>query len=497
MGLAVRRSLIVLLASVLGVAVAPASADGKQAGGVRADPSFGDGLGYVTLELSGQSTLAYAAIATSDGIVAAGQAIPPNGDGQVLVVKYDSSGQLDAGFAMQGIFLSALPVADGPYLATAVAQDASGRLVVVGGNGQGAVIVLRLTAAGQLDTTFGTDGVTAIPVGGTAQSMAIQPDGSILVGASNGNAQGRPMVVARLTPSGGVDASFGANGRTQIVFWDSLHAASAGVTGLAVTPNGEIVGAGHLDYIGGDGHGSAGVFRLTSSGQLDPSYGTGGGVEVAFTNSDGSFVSWFPCAMALDADGRATVTGDGSPAAGDAILTTRLTASGVPDPSFGAAGDGRVVIPGASGGEDTTCGAAADAGVFTLSAGSSFAQVLPDGTPNASFAPGGITILGTPADLGINAVVLPSPGRAVLAGSAGNNLYVGRFVLPAPPVPPTSTTTTSPATTAAPVTTTARPAPATLPATGGGDGEAMAAVGLVLIGLGAVAVVATSTRRRT
>ena len=262
-----------------------------------------------------------------------------------------------------------------------------------------------------------------------------------------------------------------------------------------MTPNGEIVGAGHIDYIGGDGHGSAGVFRLTLSGQLDPSYGTGGGVEVAFTNPDRSFVSWFPCAMALDADGRATVTGDGSPAAGDAILTTRLTASGVPDPSFGTAGDGRVVIPGASGGEDTTCGAAADSGIFTLSAGSSFAQLLPDGTPNVSFAPGGITILATPAELGINAVVLPSSDRAVLAGAAGNNLYVGRFLLPAPPVPPTSTTTTSPATTAAPVTTTTCPARRCRPPAEerSDDGRCRSCPDLP----GAPAVVATTTRRRT
>ena len=244
---------------------------------------------------------------------------------------------------------------------------------------------------------------------------------------------------------------------------------------MAATPNGKIVGSGHIDYIGGDGHGSAGVFRLTSSGQLDPGYGTGGGVEVAFTNPDGSFVSWFPCAMTLDADGRATVTGDGSPAAGNAILTIRLTAAGVPDPSFGTAGDGRVVIPGASGGEDTTCGAAANGGVFTLGAGASFAQLLPDGTPNANFAPGGITNIGTPADLAINAVVLPSPHSAVLAGVAGNNLYVGRFLLPAPPVP------------TAPVTTTTLLVPATLPATGGGNGQTLAGVGLVLIGLGALA----------
>ena len=348
----------------------------------------------------------------------------------MLVAKYDSSGQLDPGFATQGVFLSSLPAADGPFIATAIAEDAGGRLLVAGGYGQGSVLVLRLSADGLLDTTFGMTGLATIPVGGIAESMAIQRDGRILVGASNGNEDGRPMVVARLTRDGVVDASFGTNGTTEILFWDSLHAASAGVTGLAVTPNGMIVGSGHIDYIGGDGHGSAGVFRLTSSGHLDPGYGTGGGAEVAFTNPDGSFVSWFPCAMTLAANGRATVTGDGSPAAGNAILTIRLTAAGVPDPSFGTAGDGRALIPGASGGEDTTCGAAAKGGVFTLGAGASFAQLLRDGRPNANFAPGGITNLSTPSDLGINAVVLPSPHTAVLAGFAGNNLYVGRFVLP-------------------------------------------------------------------
>jgi uncharacterized delta-60 repeat protein len=489
-----RRSLIVLLASAVVAALGAASAEAKQDGGVRPDTSFGNGLGYVTLELSGQSTYASDAIATADGIVVAGQAIPPSGNGQVLVAKYDSTGQLAAGFATQGIFLSSLPSADGSFLATAVAQDASGQLLVAGGYGQDSVLVLRLTADGQLDTTFGTNGLTTIPVGSIANSIAIQPDGRILVGASNLNEAGRPMVVARLTQSGAVDSSFGTNGTTEILFWDSLRASSGGVTGLAVTPNGEIVGSGHLDYIGGDGHGSAGVFRLTSSGQLDPGYGTAGGVEVAFTNPDGSFVQWFPCAMTLDADGRATVTADGAPAAGDAILTTRLTAAGVPDPSFGTAGDGRSVIPGASGGEDTTCGAATTGGVFTLGAGASFAQLLADGTPNATFAPGGITNIGTPADVGINAVVLPSPDRAVLAGSAGNDLYVSRFVVPAPPVPAAPVT---PATPAAPVTTTTQAVPATLPATGGGDRQTLAGVALVLIVLGALAVLATTTRRRT
>jgi uncharacterized delta-60 repeat protein len=425
-----RRLPLVLLALALVAAIAPAGAQAGPPGGARADPSFGNGLGYVTLELSGQTTIAYAATATSDGIVVAGQAIPSNGTGQVLVAKYDSTGKLDADFGTQGIYRSSLPEADGPFRATAVAQDARGRLLVAGGYGEGSVLVLRLTAAGQLDGTFGTGGLTTIDVGGFGESMAVQKDGRILVGSSNGDERGRPMVVVRLTSSGAVDPSFGTNGKTEILFWDPTLASSAGVAALATTPNGNIVGAGHLDHIGLKGYGSAGVFQLASSGHVDPGYGTGGGVEVAFTNPDGSFASWFPCAMTLSPSGGATVTGDGSTAAGDAILTARLTAAGAPDPSFGPAGDGRVVIPGASGNEDTTCGAAAKGGVFTLGAGSSFAQILRDGTPNANFAPGGITNIGTPPQLGINAVVLPGPHSAVLAGSAGNNLYLSRWLVP-------------------------------------------------------------------
>jgi len=227
--LAVRRSLRLLLALALVAALAPAGAQAGLPGGAWPDLTFGDGRGYVTLELSGQSTIAYAATATSDGIVVTGQASPNgNGTGQVLVAKYDSSGKLDASFGAQGIYRSSLPEVDGPFLATAVARGVQGRLLVAGGYGPGSVLVLRLTARGQLDGTFGTAGVTTIPVGSIAQSMAVQKDGRILVGASNLNENGRPMVVVRLMPSGAVDHSFGTNGKTEILFWDANHASRPG-----------------------------------------------------------------------------------------------------------------------------------------------------------------------------------------------------------------------------------------------------------------------------
>jgi uncharacterized delta-60 repeat protein len=415
---------------LLGLVLAAAAPTAASAA-THPDRSFGNGRGYVTLDLPGGSAVAYAATATSDdGTVVAGQAIPANGPGQVLVAKYDKSGKLDDGFSGDGIYRTSLPGDDGPFLATSIAQDAHGRLVVAGAYGLGSVLVLRLTADGKLDEHFGRNGYATVGVGGIGQSVAIAPDGHIVVGASNSNENGRPMVVVRLTARGALDHTFGTNGKTEVLFWNANQAASAGVSGLAITHGGNIVGSGHLDYIGTDGHGSAGVFSLSSGGRLVPGYGTNGGTEVAFPNPNGSFAQWLPCAMTLSPSGRATVTGDGSTAAGNAVLATRLTAAGAPDPSFGPAGDGRVVIPGASGGDDTTCGAAYAGGTFTLGAGSSFAQILKDGTPNGAFAPGGITTIGTPDNVGINAVALPSNDRAVLAGFAGSDLYVARYVLP-------------------------------------------------------------------
>jgi hypothetical protein len=43
--------------------------------------------------------------------------------------------------------------------------------------------------------------------------MAVQKDGRILVGASNQNENGRPIVVVRLTSSGAVDHRFGTTAR--------------------------------------------------------------------------------------------------------------------------------------------------------------------------------------------------------------------------------------------------------------------------------------------
>lgn len=91
---------------------------------------------------------------------------------------------LDRGFGSRGIFRTALPAKKGPFIATSIMEERSTRrLVVVGGYGQGSMLVLRLTADGRLDRTFGKhrSGLTRVTAGGIAESVALQRGGRILV----------------------------------------------------------------------------------------------------------------------------------------------------------------------------------------------------------------------------------------------------------------------------------------------------------------------------
>ena len=426
---------LALLALTVGLAAAPAPASTAAPGG-RPDPTFGDGRGFVTTRIAGATSVAYGAAVIRGGkIVIAGQATTRAGNGQILVARYRPDGGLDRGFGSRGIFKSALPKAAGPFIATAIAQErTSGRLLVAGGYGQGSLLVVRLTPAGRLDRSFGQSGIARTPIGGIAQSLALQGNGGILLGGSNANRNGRPMIVARFTRNGLLDRGFGRRGLAQVLFWNADLAASAGVGGLATTPGGDVIGFGHLDYIGSDGHGSAGVFQLSSNGQLAQDFGSGGHVEVAFMRPAGGFAQWFPCAMTLVSGGRIMVTGDGSTGAGGAILSTRLTRQGVPDSSYGGAGTGLAVTPGSRGFSDTTCGATSSAaGALTVGVGSTLGQLRADGTPSDRFARGGVIGIARPAGANVNAVVRSGSRRVVLAGFAGRAVYVARYRLPAQP----------------------------------------------------------------
>jgi hypothetical protein len=134
--------------------------------------------------------------------------------------------------------------------------------------------------------------------------------------------------------------------------------------------------------------------------------------------------------MTVDRRGRITVTGGGGTHT-SALLTARLTARGRLDRTFGRARSGRSVIAGVGGNAITTCGdASTRAGAITVGLQSRLAQVLPNGRPNSRFARRGVFAIARPRRVFVNALIRTGR-RVVVAGSAGDRMYVGRYRLPA------------------------------------------------------------------
>ena len=110
----------------------------KSGDGVRPDTSFGNGRGFVTLEVSGQSTLASA----GDRDRVMGSSSPDRRSLRAGMGRCSSRSTTRAASSIRasrrrGVFLSALLEVDGSFLVTAVAGDCCGRLLVAGGYGTG------------------------------------------------------------------------------------------------------------------------------------------------------------------------------------------------------------------------------------------------------------------------------------------------------------------------------------------------------------------------
>lgn len=118
-----------------------------------------------------------------------------------------------------------------------------------------------------LDPTFGLFGHTRVdvvsPGGDAAQDVLVQPDGAIVaVGFA-----GEEVALVRLDPNGALDGTFGGGG----VVTTAVGGGSANV--VARQPDGKLVIAGYAGS--GTGNAAIMLARCDSDGNLDPSFGAG------------------------------------------------------------------------------------------------------------------------------------------------------------------------------------------------------------------------------
>jgi uncharacterized delta-60 repeat protein len=315
------------------------------------DPSFGGGDGIVT----GAEGIVTSA---SDAPFAPFGGLALQADGRILtsragsLYRFNADGTPDASFGGDGA--AELPVpAGGSFnvLDFKAAPDGSGDFIAVGSvtspAGE-ALAIARLHADGTAAAGFGGgDGLVLEPYDSAAPftrmpvRLAFGPGGTLLLAGGRPEAGGQSrFAVARYSPAGSLDASFGRGGP------DGDGVVTVGTPGetwervahdLAVAPDGRVVVVGNAGS-------PFNVVRFTPDGSVDPAFAPGGadgnGVAmVTFTpedtgNPDDQVSYGTAFAVLLQGGGRViAATGrsvsDGWSSSGDVVLV-RLLGDGAP-----------------------------------------------------------------------------------------------------------------------------------------------------------------------
>lgn len=203
-----------------------------------------------------------------------------NSTSQFAIARFNADGSLDSSFDGDGI--KGITFGNSNYaLATGLAIQSDGK-ILISGNADSATVV-RLNENGSLDTTFSGDGsATAsnfVPMGRT-WDIAIQPDGKILL-SGDGNIGSQ---VARLSASGEIDTTFSATPITSNAeISDITYKASSNPVPL--TPAGLIVSDAGLALQGNYGGSTVTLARSTGANSQDEFSAFGGRVSALTPNA--------------------------------------------------------------------------------------------------------------------------------------------------------------------------------------------------------------------
>lgn len=201
---------------------------------------------------------------------------------------------------------------------------------------QDVIRVIRLEANLTVDPGYPTGGFYDIvaPGGGATYlaDLEAMPDGrAVVAGYAFVTAGATDFFVARLTPTGTLDGSFGSGGRT-VVPIDLVDFETDVAVALAVDALGRPLVAGNA-YDAAFGDQAAVLVRLTSSGAVDATFNGGLPLVVADTNGDDSTNG-----VVVQSDGRIVVAGKVHGAASPMFFAARYLDDGSADWSFGSFG---------------------------------------------------------------------------------------------------------------------------------------------------------------
>ena len=234
-----------------------------------------------------------------------------------FVLRLLPNGVPDATFGQNGVALFDLP--NGLYSEVQqLEQGADGSILIRIGH-----VLTRLTAAGMLDTSFGTQGFISV-----AGTFVQQPDGGLLIVSDALLESQLALRLTRLNPAGVRDSTYAPNGEKILSglpphFW--MHS-------VVAEPNGgfTVMARATLD----NSSGTYLLVRVTAAGTLNPDFGNGGLVSGYDVGSPFDR----PVTMVRTTNGGLLLMGEPPTRLSENIVLWRVTVGGLADASFGTAG---------------------------------------------------------------------------------------------------------------------------------------------------------------
>nr|WP_244306778.1 M10 family metallopeptidase C-terminal domain-containing protein [Azotobacter salinestris] len=379
------------------------------------------GDGKATFDIAGDYDYGRSLAVQPDGrILLAGYSFNPGtGNHDFSAIRLNANGSRDTSFSGDGRFI----FDSGDDYGYDLAVQADGR-ILLGGSIDGDFGAIRLNADGSLDTGLGSAGMVAFDIAGDSDyvhSLAVQPDGKILLGGFSFNPGNGTydFSVVRLNADGTLDTGFGSGGTA---IFDGGGNGDDHAYGLSVQADGKIL-------LGGSINDDFGVIRLNADGSLDTGFGSGGKAVLDIAGSDDQGYS-----LSVQPDGRILLAGSSfNPANGTYDFSAlRLNADGSLDTGFGSDGkvvfdiagsydegqslavqpDGRILISGSSYNLDTR---RYDIGAIRLNADGSLDTTF--GVPDEE----AVTLEGSDGD----DLLIGSDGRDSILGKDGNDVLDG------------------------------------------------------------------------
>jgi uncharacterized delta-60 repeat protein len=164
-------------------------------------------------------------------------------DPSLCAVRLTSTGALDSSFDGDGRVI--LSLTSGQDFALDAALQPDGKIIIVGSCSL-TICVVRLNADGSLDSQFNSTGWITHTVGSvsSARSVALLPDGKILIVGSCLGSSGYRFCIVQLNSDGSPDTAFNGTGS---VITAAIGQYGDAANAVALRPDGKIVVAGHCE----------------------------------------------------------------------------------------------------------------------------------------------------------------------------------------------------------------------------------------------------------